>query len=234
VAEFAHQAGIESPLTSGGNGSKKFIPPSIAIGAQAVTPLDLANGYATIASGKLGNPLFVEGIRKGTGNEEIVHSDIAESDISTAVLGMLTYSLQGVVNEPEGTAYHTLHGKLGDWAVAGKTGTTNASRDAWFAGCAADEMCTVTWIGSRVGTLGKRVYGGNSAAVAWLPPMLEWLKGKKPRSFPYPLYTPPEEQVAPPTTPDGGGGGAPSEAPPPSPVTGETESDSSDEEDEDT
>jgi membrane carboxypeptidase/penicillin-binding protein len=113
---------------------------------------------------------------------------------------MVTYTLQGVIELPEGTAHSTLSGKFGEWKVVGKTGTTNSSRDAWFVGYTPNMVC-LSWIGARGKSLGKHVYGGNSAAHAWLAPMLVATKGKAPQPFPYPLYQPGQPPAPVATTP---------------------------------
>jgi penicillin-binding protein 1A len=201
IRGMAEQAGIESDLQiTDKKSGKKATPLSLAIGGMAVTPLEQANSYATYASGNVGNPIFVKGIRKGSGEEQEFKSNLRNAGISQEILGMVTYTLQGVIELPEGTAHSTLSGKFGEWKVVGKTGTTNSSRDAWFVGYTPNMVC-LSWIGARGKSLGKHVYGGNSAAHAWLAPMLVATKGKAPQPFPYPLYQPGQPPAPVATTP---------------------------------
>ena len=196
IIMIAKQAGGETEL-------KNVL--SIAIGTQAVSPLWLANAYATLASGKFGQPVLVQEI-----NGQPIVAEMKDAEIAPEVLGKITNVLKAVNEEEYGTGFNAVYGQLGEWSkqglVADKTGTTNSSRDAWHAGYTPAQSCVV-WIGSRGKSLGKHVYGGNSAAKAWVPAMQAALQGKEITSFPYPVYTTPApapapEQPAAPTAPE--------------------------------
>jgi penicillin-binding protein 1B len=135
VAEMAHRLGIESPLQE---------VPSLAIGAADITPLELARAYATLANG---------GIRPQIRTFEDVVDPVAGAlerqpieservlDAGTAYL--VTSLLEGVVDR--GTAGALRRSGLAG-PIAGKTGTSNEERDAWFVGY-TPELVTVVWVG---------------------------------------------------------------------------------------
>jgi penicillin-binding protein 1A len=64
--------------------------------------------------------------------------------------------LQAVVNDPQGTGRYA---KFDNYAIAGKTGTTNDYRDAWFVGFTS-HLCTGVWIGNDDNSPMRRVGGG--------------------------------------------------------------------------
>jgi penicillin-binding protein 1B len=135
VREMARRLGVESPLPS---------VPSLALGSADVTPLELARAYATFASG---------GVRPRVRTFEDVIDDTGTTlerqpiefervlDAGTAFL--VTSLMQGVVDRGTGSGVRAV-GISGP--VAGKTGTSNEERDAWFAGF-TPEMVVVLWVG---------------------------------------------------------------------------------------
>ncbi|EDN67490.1 penicillin-binding protein, 1A family [Beggiatoa sp. PS] len=69
--------------------------------------------------------------------------------------------------------------------LAGKTGTTNNQRDAWFAGYSPNNIVTTVWMGfDRPRSLGYRATGGNTALPMWLDFMSHALRGKSLKSIP--------------------------------------------------
>ncbi|MBA1194150.1 penicillin-binding protein 1A [Pseudomonas entomophila] len=101
-------------------------------------------------------------------------SQIAERIIDGRTTYILTSMLQDVIKR--GTGRRAL--ALGRDDLAGKTGTTNESKDAWFSGYNADYMTTV-WSGfDQPETLGRREYGGTVSLPIWMHFMGAALKGK--------------------------------------------------------
>ena len=99
---------------------------------------------------------------------------IAERIIDGRTTYILTSMLQDVIKR--GTGRRAL--ALGRDDLAGKTGTTNESKDAWFSGYNADYMTTV-WTGfDQPETLGRREYGGTVSLPIWMHFMGAALKGK--------------------------------------------------------
>ncbi len=87
---------------------------------------------------------------------------------------MMNGMLMRVVNEGTGKA-----ARLSGWPVAGKTGTTQSSRDALFVGFTSD-LTTGVWFGNDDGTPTKRVTGGGLPAETWHQFMVSAEKGKTP------------------------------------------------------
>lgn len=118
--------------------------PSLALGAFEVIPLELARAYCVFAAeGVQPFPLSLKGVVDEHGGIlEQKHLNI-ERIIPPAEAFIMTTMLQSVVNE--GTA-RSLRLKGVSWPVAGKTGTTNDFRDAWFVGYTPDILALV-WVG---------------------------------------------------------------------------------------
>ena len=117
--------------------------PAIALGAKEVSPLEMAGAYAAFAhDGMYARPTFVEKITDADG--KVLYT--AEPDRSRAVsrdtARGVTYALRHVVERGTGRA-----ASLGVRPVAGKTGTSQAWRDAWFDGY-VPQLTTVTWVGN--------------------------------------------------------------------------------------
>ena len=118
--------------------------PSLALGAFEVIPLELARGYCVFAAdGLLPHPLSLKGVIDEHGKIlEQKHLKIQRL-ITPAKAYIMNFMMQSVVTE--GTA-SSLKEKGIDWPVAGKTGTTNDFRDAWFVGYTPDVL-TLVWVG---------------------------------------------------------------------------------------
>jgi len=118
--------------------------PSLSIGAQEVTLLDLAVAYGTLANdGVRPVPRTLEGVRARDG--AWLERTLAErgTGIDPRVSRMVTAMLQGAVER--GTAVGIRRAGF-DLPVAAKTGTSNDSRDAWTAGYTPD-LVVVAWVG---------------------------------------------------------------------------------------
>ena len=132
VVDFARRAGITSAL-------RADLP--LALGASSVTPLELANAYATIAAdGMTAAPIMITRIVDRAGRALFTARPSLKRVISADVATALTDALGEVMRTGSGRS-----AKVGR-PVAGKTGTTNRGRDAWFAGF-SKQLCTVVWIG---------------------------------------------------------------------------------------
>ncbi|MDT8434829.1 MAG: transglycosylase domain-containing protein [Anaerosomatales bacterium] len=160
VVDVARRMGITSPLEPN---------PAIALGglSEGVTPLEMASAYGTIAAkGERRAPHGVDVVLDDRG-ETIWEPEItAEQAISGAVAGTASSILREVVDGGTG-----LEADFGQWA-AGKTGTSQSHRDAWFVGWSGD-LCTAVWVGYRDGDVamldvrGIRVTGGSFPALIW-------------------------------------------------------------------
>ena len=137
--------------------------PSISLGALETNLLRLTNAYATIANGGIYiKPRFYVSVQNRIG-EIIATSKIQERRVATSTASyVLTNVLQGVIER--GTA--TIVKRNGfNYQAAGKTGTTNDARDAWFVGYTPNLVAGV-WVGygdnSKIG-----LTGGSAAAPIW-------------------------------------------------------------------
>lgn len=155
VASYAERLGIESPLEP---------TPTLALGASAVAPVEMAEAYAVFASGGIhAEPYLIEEIRRPDG--EVIRPSRPEPVrvMEPAQAYLISSMLRSVVRE--GTARGAR--EVGSDA-AGKTGTSNEARDAWFVGFADDLTCAV-WVGfDYPRTLGRRESGSRAALPIWV------------------------------------------------------------------
>ncbi|MGB3539091.1 MAG: transglycosylase domain-containing protein, partial [Mesorhizobium sp.] len=153
VVEAAHRMGIQSDLRA---------ETSIALGTSEVTPLELTAAYVPFANG--GYRPEIHFIRKITDAKGKVlyenKSAAAPRVVSPEVVGMMNSMMAGTVET--GTARKAAFA----WPSAGKTGTSQNSRDAWFIGYTAN-LTTGVWFGNDDGRPMKRVTGGSLPAQAW-------------------------------------------------------------------
>ncbi len=152
---------------------------TMALGAGAVTPWGMAQGYAVFANG--GYRITPHLISKITDNRgkliQESHYPQAGKDaprvIDTRNAFLMTSIMQDVV--AKGTA--TKAKSLGRQDLAGKTGTTNNQIDAWFAGFNPNQVA-ITWIGfDQPRSLGKDETGGKAALPIWIRYMATALNG---------------------------------------------------------
>ncbi len=124
VAARARDAGLQGRLPE---------QPSLALGTAEVSPLDLATAYATLAAlGTRREPLVVEAVRAGVDAETVPLQPRAHARqvVPPAPCWLVLDALRGTIER--GTA-RSLAGATRGVPVAGKTGTTQDGRDAWFA-----------------------------------------------------------------------------------------------------
>ncbi len=173
VIDLARKAGIESNLPES---------LSLALGTGEVTPLELANSYATIASmGKRAEPIMITKVCDRTGKVLEEHQAISEETISPAVAFVLTSLMQSVIES--GTGIRAARLKR---PIAGKTGTTSDSRDAWFSAFTPDLVTTV-WTGfDDHSSMGASITGGRGALPIWLEFMEKALKDRPKSEFSMP------------------------------------------------
>ncbi|HUP69700.1 MAG TPA: transglycosylase domain-containing protein [Acidimicrobiales bacterium] len=185
VAEMASNLGITSAWVA----NPQVHGPSYALGAQEVSPLDMASAFGTFATGgtrleptpvlwaKAPNGKFVEDNRKRR-PRRVVEKIIADN---------VTDVLRGVITGGTGT-----RADIGRPA-AGKTGTSQEFGNAWFVGF-TPQLSTAVWIGDRTGNVPlrnvkglERVTGGSIPAETWKAFMVEALKDVPPVDFDVPV-----------------------------------------------
>ncbi len=153
VAELAHQLGVREKLEA---------HLAISLGACEVSVLSMATGYATIASGGYYHqPIAVTRVSGLDGSRDyrtgLLPLPVLTPEVSWQMLEMML----GVVRGGTGTA-----AQIEGVDVAGKTGTTDGSRDAWFVGCTPDYTLAV-WVGNDNHSPMYDVYGGGLPARLW-------------------------------------------------------------------
>jgi len=151
---FARRMGIASPL-------KPDL--ALALGAYEVTPLELTGAYEPFANGGFRiEPRFVEGVLDSRGEALEIEGPEKKSVLDPALSYLLTSLLRSVVEE--GTASNL---KSLGWTgpAAGKTGTTNEGRDAWFIGFTPQYLAGV-WVGDDEGQPAA-VFGAKNAVPIW-------------------------------------------------------------------
>jgi len=170
VAAVAQRLGITSELRP---------EASLALGTSEVNLLELTSGYATFANS--GNGVFAYGygeiddpqgqqiyLRQGGGVGQV---------IAPQHLREMTQMLAGVIENGTGKAAAI------DRPVAGKTGTAQDYRDAWFIGFSADYVAGV-WMGNDDHSSMKKITGGSLPAQLWHNVMLDAHKGLPARPLP--------------------------------------------------
>ncbi|MDA8196207.1 MAG: transglycosylase domain-containing protein [Actinomycetota bacterium] len=190
VVDTAQIMGVKSPLLA---------VPSVAIGSEDVTPLEMATAYGVLASGGYLHPArFITSVVDSTG--KYVYNPVLSSQrvLSSRIVAVMDSVLQQVIIRGTGTA-----AAIGRPA-AGKTGTTDNFTDGWFDGY-TPQMVTTVWMGDPSGDVpmydvgGIPVYGGTYPAEIWHNYMANALAGQPAEQFPavVPSWIPPSKFIVP-------------------------------------
>lgn len=189
-AEIAESMGVYL-----GNGDPLIRVPTLAIGTMEVTPLAMANAYATFAAhGVYCKPVSILEIRDRDGNNLPVPDGDCTRVLKRDVADTVTLMLNGVVNG-------SISGRTGakmaldNRPTAGKTGTTNESAAVWFAGY-TPQIAAAVWVGDPRGGFAhpmkdvtvngvyySQVYGGTLPGPIWRDSMEIALAGTEPLQF---------------------------------------------------
>ena len=179
VIETARRCGVESSL-------KPVY--SVALGTSGVSPLEMASAFATFANGGIRHqPFLIRRVEDSLGRileEQIVGGQrVLDAAIAYQVVDMM----RGVIDEGSGAVVRRLGFNL---PAAGKTGTTDDYRDAWFTGFTPNLSVSV-WVGFDRGTgmrdsNNKGITGGKGAAPIWADFMTRATAGDPPREFSIP------------------------------------------------
>jgi Membrane carboxypeptidase/penicillin-binding protein len=155
---------------------------SLALGVSGVTLQELVQAYNVLADGgKKVTPYFIKKIVDRTGNIFEETKPQTEQVIDPRIAFMTSYVMQDVVESGTGRRVRSI-GR----PVAGKTGTTNDTRDAWFIGF-TPSLITGVWVGfDQEVSLGKQEVGGRAAAPIWLYFMEKVLQNTPVEAFPTP------------------------------------------------
>ena len=162
---------------------------TMALGAGAVTPLELATGYGVFANGGYRvEPYLISKVIDAKGNVLFEATPQKAGDPNLRALDARTaFVMDSLLQEvtKSGTAA-SARPALGRADIAGKTGTTNESMDAWFAGYQSD-VVAVAWMGfDKPKSLGDRETGGGLALPMWIRYMKTALNGVPESTRPVP------------------------------------------------
>jgi 1A family penicillin-binding protein len=171
VRALARRLGVSTPLAEG---------PALALGVSEATLTEMTGVYAAFASGGFdGAPWAIRDIRvRGDGEPLMQAEQRRRRVLDDRVAGRMTAMMAEVVRSGTGT-----RAALPDRPAAGKTGTTQAARDAWFIGFTADYVAGV-WMGYDDNTPLTGVTGGGLPAEIWRETMLRLHDGLPPRALP--------------------------------------------------
>ena len=153
---------------------------TMALGAGSVTPLQMATAYSVFANGGYRiDPYLIEKMVDSRGNVLFEAKPVRVGEDAPRVLDARTaFVMDSMLQEvtKTGTAA-SARAKLGRSDIAGKTGTTNDSHDAWFAGY-NPKVVAIAWIGfDKPESLGDHETGGGLALPMWISYMGTALKG---------------------------------------------------------
>ncbi|HEX5508294.1 MAG TPA: PBP1A family penicillin-binding protein [Pseudolabrys sp.] len=154
VIRTAHRLGIASKLEPNA---------SIALGTSEVSVLELTGAYASFANGGMAvSPHVVARISTAGGKVLYLHSERPLGRVvDPRYIEMMNYMLHQTLTI--GTAHKA---DLPGWMAAGKTGTSQDFRDAWFLGYTA-HMVTGVWLGNDDGSPTKKITGGSLPVEIW-------------------------------------------------------------------
>ena len=174
LIEYAKNLGIKSKLEPN---------LSLALGSANVTLLELTSAYGVFAAqGYRAEPFLITRMLDKDGNivEEMEPSAVEVISPQTSYL--ITSLLQSVIQEGTGQGAKAL-GR----PAAGKTGTTNDTRDAWFIGFVPQRLVAGAWMGYDIEkSLGTHETGAVAALPIWLEFMKEAVAGEPVENFSLP------------------------------------------------
>jgi penicillin-binding protein 1A len=174
VADVAHRAGIKRNLEA---------VPSIGLGTSLVNPLEMASSFSTFANGGIHASPF--GVLKVTDNQgRVLEESVPEETeaFSPQLSYVLINMMKGVVQRGTGAYASRLKRP-----IAGKTGTSQDSKDMWFIGMTPD-LTAAAWMGyDDFMSLPMKDWTGGGTVVPWWTEIMETvLKDQPVRDFPVP------------------------------------------------
>lgn len=176
VATMAKQMGITSSLSA---------VPALTLGTSEVSVYDMASAYSTLADdGEHITPTVVTKVTDAKGNLLYENRAVRKRVLEPRTVAKVNYALNQVVEGGTGTGARIAQ------PAAGKTGTTENYRDAWFVGFTC-KLTTAVWVGYPDGTFMKNVHGmsvtgGSFPATIWRKYMTVATRGLSSCPYPYP------------------------------------------------
>ncbi|GAA2429893.1 transglycosylase domain-containing protein [Streptomyces macrosporus] len=185
IVKMAEKMGVKR-----GDGTSIEQKPSTLLGTQNTSPLTMAAAYATFANrGTYCSPVAIEKVTDSSGKRLPVPRTKCDRAMSEHIADTINKMLKGVVEDGTGT-----RAGLSDRDNAGKTGTTDGRKDAWFVGYTPN-LSTAVWVGDDIGTpqemyditIGGQYYpkvcGGCLPGPIWKTAMTGALAGEPVESF---------------------------------------------------
>ncbi|MEU4892387.1 transglycosylase domain-containing protein [Streptomyces sp. NPDC044780] len=185
VTQMADRMGVERA-----DGEEHNQVPSLTLGSEGFSPLTMANAYATFANrGVYCSPVFIESITGPNGKALKVPQSKCSRAMSEKTADTINTLLRGVVEDGTGK-----QAGLKNRPSAGKTGTTDERRAAWFVGYTPN-LAGAVWVGgpgakgvtmeniSIGGVFHDKVYGADTPGPIWKDAMSGALEGKPAPNF---------------------------------------------------
>jgi penicillin-binding protein 1A len=155
VVRTAHRLGITSKLEPNA---------SIALGTSEVSPLELVGAYVPFANGGFAaSPHIVDRIRTVDGNKLLY---ARAQDASDRVIEPRSVAMMNTMMEQTLISGTARKADIPGWTAAGKTGTSQDFRDAWFIGYTA-KLVTGVWLGNDDNTPTRKATGGGLPVEVW-------------------------------------------------------------------
>ena len=181
VSEYAGRENVRQIASDFGITSDLAVGPALALGASEASLLETTGAYAGILNGgQAVRPYGVIEVRLQGEDDPIMGMEggMGARVISEDAARELTWMMTRVIEDGTGR-----RARLGGWQAAGKTGTTQAARDAWFVGFTA-EYVTGVWMGYDDNTPLTGVTGGGLPADIWREAMARIHEGIPQRDLP--------------------------------------------------
>ncbi|OAR24026.1 penicillin-binding protein [Streptomyces sp. ERV7] len=192
-----------------GNGAKlPMVPSALTLGSTGISPLNMASAYAAFANrGTYCTPVAIESIKKADGTALPVPKSSCSQAMSQGTADAVNTLLRGVTDSGTGR-----QAGLSDRDNAGKTGTTDQRKNAWFVGYTPN-MSGAVWVGSPTqkvemenitigGVYKEKVYGGEVPGPIWKDAMTGALSGLPAPEFVRVDIPDPVQPKDPPADPD--------------------------------
>ena len=179
VIKTAQRCGIQSHLTP---------VYSVALGTSGVSPLEMASAFGVFASGGIYHePFWIARVEDAYGRVIEEHIVSGKKVLDKSIVYQVVDMMRGVIDEGTGSVIRRMGFNL---PAAGKTGTTDGYKDAWFTGFTPNLSVSV-WVGfdrevSLRTSYGGGITGSRAAAPIWADFMMKATEGEPQREFPIP------------------------------------------------
>jgi 1A family penicillin-binding protein len=193
AAELQQEVGSRNVIRLAGDAGLNNLPdvPSLALGTGLVSPLDLTAAFTVFpGGGELARPRALTAVYDAAGSQVLEQAADRERVLREEVAFQMTSMLRDVIERGTGTGARAL-GVRG--TVAGKTGTTDEYRDAWFVGFSRSVVAGV-WVGfDQPAPIGRDAYGARVALPIWADFMRRTARELPAPDFPVPSSISSEE-----------------------------------------